>query len=205
MGTQPDKRGNPLGYLGLGMVLAATVLSPTGFCGLPLLFLVPCGFGGLIICGISLTWRPYWPGAVGLTIGTFCVLGWVYFFWSAFATVQSAAAAFGLTVDQHTHMLMSAQMLAETAEAQRSPTGSPATSVVITGPATPHQTDPWGNPYRYLLVNTPRGYTFLSDGPDGLAGTADDVDILTIQFGGTFPLPPPPPPPPALPASNPPR
>jgi hypothetical protein len=202
MHIRPANRRNVLGYVGLGMVLVATVFSPTGFCGLPLLFLVPCGFGGLIICGISLAWAPRWPGAAGLSIGTLCILGWVYLFWSAFAATNSAAAAFGLTVGQHTQMLMSARALAETAEAQRSPTGNPAPAVVITALPPALQTDPWGRPYRYLLVSTPRGYTFISDGPDGLAGTADDIDILTIQYGGMFPLPAPPAP--SMPTGDPP-
>jgi general secretion pathway protein G len=37
--------------------------------------------------------------------------------------------------------------------------------------------DPWGNPYVYTApgVNNPDGYDLSSNGPDGRAGTADDI------------------------------
>ena len=35
--------------------------------------------------------------------------------------------------------------------------------------------DPWGNPYRYKLLKRGKRYELRSDGPDGEAGTDDDV------------------------------
>ena len=35
--------------------------------------------------------------------------------------------------------------------------------------------DPWHNPYRY--EGNERSYTLASDGPDGRAGTPDDVTL----------------------------
>jgi len=42
--------------------------------------------------------------------------------------------------------------------------------------------DPWGHPYTYDYPgrNTPTGYDLRSGGPDGQAGTADDIVNATI-------------------------
>jgi general secretion pathway protein G len=37
--------------------------------------------------------------------------------------------------------------------------------------------DPWGHPYRYILVAEEPGYDVISDGQDGKAGTPDDVSL----------------------------
>jgi hypothetical protein len=84
---------------------------------------------------------------------------------------------------------MAALMLAETVESQRLPDGSPPASPDLSTLSTTETIDPWGNAYRYTLVPTPRGYTFMSDGPDRTQATPDDVDIFTIQHDGMFPLP----------------
>jgi general secretion pathway protein G len=45
----------------------------------------------------------------------------------------------------------------------------------------PALADPWGNQYRYNVQGAGRSqmYTISSDGPDQVAGTADD---LSVQF-----------------------
>ncbi len=53
--------------------------------------------------------------------------------------------------------------------------------------------DPWKTPYRYVYSN--RSYTLFSAGPDGLAGTPDDLAPLLFS-----PTNPPPNPPPETPA-----
>lgn len=37
--------------------------------------------------------------------------------------------------------------------------------------------DPWGNPYRYVYtrLDQPTGFVVYSTGPDGIAGTSDDI------------------------------
>lgn len=181
---------NITGIVGLSMVFAATILSPTGFLGITLCLLVPLGFGGLAVCAVSLAWKPRWPGVAGLTIGTLCVAGWAVFFLTIFNTVNTSAARLGMSVGQHTTMLMSAQSLVERAERSRVPDGRPPVSFDFTTVPLEDQSDPWGRPYRYTLAPTSRGYTFHSNGPDGQPDTADDIDLLTIQAQGTFPLPP---------------
>lgn len=181
---------NIVGVVGLCAVAIATVLSPTGFLGITLCALVPLGFIGLALCGISLGWKPRWPGVVGLVVGILCLLFWTGFFGLAFLQVQDNASRHGLGVAQHTHMMMSAMALTEAAESQRLPDGSPPATVAMPAWATDHAADPWGRPYRYTLKTDERGFTFISDGPDGAAGTADDIDILKIQPGNMFDLPP---------------
>jgi len=68
--------------------------------------------------------------------------------------------------------------------------GAPSATVDLTSLPNTYLNDPWGTPYRYVLNSTPRGFTFMSDGPDRASGTPDDLDILTVQLGGMFPLPP---------------
>lgn len=181
---------NITGIIGLSMVVAATILSPTGFLGMTLCLLVPLGFGGLVVCAVSLAWRPRWPGIVGLIIGLLCVGGWAVFFLTIFNSVNTSAARLGMSVGQHTTMLMSAQSLVERAERLRLPDGSPPASFDFAAVPLEDQNDPWGKPYRYALAATSRGYTFLSDGPDGVTNSADDIDLFTIQTDGTFALPP---------------
>jgi hypothetical protein len=202
MTRYPAEPRNIPGVVGLCLVLLAAVLSPTGFLVITLPFLVLLGFGGLVVCGISLARRPRWPGVVGLTVGTLCIAAWVGFFSLVYMHVQRNAAALGLNIGQHGQMCMSAMALVETAEAQRTPTGAAAQRVEIAGAVAAYGNDPWGRAYRYVLVNTPRGYTFMSDGPDGVGNTADDIDILTIQRDGLFMLPPPPGPPATTPATG---
>lgn len=181
---------NVAGIVGLSMVSIATILSPTGFLGITLPFLALLGFGGLVVCGVSLVSRPRWPGLAGLVIGIACVAGWVWFFWWAYLQARKPADALGISMVQHARMGMSAMGLAEKAEAQRAPTGAPAANVDLSGLGAEYRNDPWGRPYRYTITNTPRGFTFVSDGADGVTGTPDDIDVFTIQYPGTFELPP---------------
>lgn len=181
---------NVWGIVGLSMVCAATVLSPTGFLVMPLCLLVPLGFGGLVVCAISLVWKPRWMGAVGLVVGTLCITGWTLFFYAVFSAVNTISAGFGLSMGEHTTMAISAESLAQRAERLRLPDGSPAAAFDFNAVPLEDQDDPWGNPYRYVLVPTRRGYSFFSDGPDGLPDTPDDIDLFTLQTDGVFRLPP---------------
>ena len=187
--TAPKPAFNIPGLVGLGMVVLAAIFSPTGFCGLPLLFLVPMGFGGLIVCAVGVFFKPRWPAVTGLILGIATLIFWFGFFgWTA-RSVHNQAAQHGMTIVQHTGACMAAMMLADTVESQRRPDGTLPAVADLSTLTTTETIDPWGNAYRYTLVVTPRGYTFMSDGPDRTQGTADDVDIFTIQHDGMFPLP----------------
>ncbi len=187
---RPVRPRNVCGIVGLCMVAAATILSPTGFLGITLCLLVPLGFGGLAVCAISLAWKPRWPGIAGLIIGLLCVGAWIIFFLTISRMVNADAARFGMTIGQHTRMSMTAISLVERVEQRRLPSGAPPPSFDLATVPLDDQHDPWGAPYRYALASTLRGYTFLSNGPDGQPDTGDDIDLLTIQSRDTFPLPP---------------
>ncbi len=187
--TTPKPSVNIPGMVGLLMVALAAIFSPTGFCGLPLLILIPMGFGGLIVCAVGVFFKPRWPAVTGLILGVATLIFWAAVFGLPMLSMRKHAAKSGMTIVQHMSASMAAMGLAETVESQRLADGSPP-AVADLSTLTPTETiDPWGNAYRYTFVSTPRGYTFMSDGADRTQGTADDVDIFTIQHKGTFPLP----------------
>ena len=41
-------------------------------------------------------------------------------------------------------------------------------------------TDPWGNPYRYVIVEDDPGFDVISSGSDGIMGTHDDLALSRI-------------------------
>ena len=43
--------------------------------------------------------------------------------------------------------------------------------------------NPWGNSYRYVVIEEDPGYDIISDGPDGVADTEDDVEFLSTVKG----------------------
>lgn len=187
---QPTQRVNASGLVGLCLVVTGTILSPTGVLGLALPCLFALGFGGMAACAASLARKPRWFGVVGLIIGSLCIAFWIAVFVISFAVVHFTAANLRLGVGEHAQIGMSAVALTGVTETQRSPSGAPPASPVLAAVPGDLLVDPWGRPYRYVLTTTPRGFSFLSDGPDRVAGTADDLDILTIQRNGMFPLPP---------------
>lgn len=187
----PARRMNTLGIVGLCMVVAGTILSPSGFLGLTLPVIALLGFGGMAACLASLAWRPRWPGVTGLTLGVLCIGFWSIFFLWGFLSVRAVAAANGLGVADHAQASMSAMVLVETVEAQRTIAGAPPAMADLSKVDPRFLIDPWGRPYRYQLTGTARGFAFMSDGADGIAGSGDDIDILTLeQPMGAFELPP---------------
>lgn len=184
------RRRNTTGIVGLCMVVAAAVLSPTGFLGLTLCLLVPLGFGGLIVCAVGLAWKPRWPAIAGLAVGLACIGFWLAFFSWVVLSTRGTAASHGMTISEHAQMLMAAHGLSDRAERARAADGSPAPTFDMSATLPEEQTDPWGSTYRYMLVPTDRGYTFFSDGPDRTPATADDIDIFTIQTGRGASTPP---------------
>ncbi len=43
------------------------------------------------------------------------------------------------------------------------------------------RTDPWGNPYRYVIVEDEPGFDVISAGSDGIMGTGDDLKLSRID------------------------
>lgn len=186
--TSPPSK---LGLIGLGMVVLGTILSPTGMFGITLPIIAILGFGGMILCAVSLGKRPRWPGVSGLVVGVLCCAFWVGWLVWGFVFVWTGGTNQGLAAGTFLQVSTSAILLTERAESQRQPSGAPAATIDLSALPPTNLVDPWGRPYRYMLVDTPRGFTFVSDGADGIAGSADDIDILTLKRPfDVFELPP---------------
>jgi hypothetical protein len=191
---------NLVGLIGMIAVILATIGSPTGFLVVTLFVLVPLGFGGLALSFVGCFFKPRWYGIVGVTVGLLCLLFWGGLYFGVMWYGNAQAGKRGLTMGQWAQTSMSCTGLVWHVEAARTPAGAPpATFDVTTVPD--DCKDPWGRLYRYTLTPVtaanPYGYTFMSDGPDGIAETTDDLDLISIHpADGTFGLPTPPKPPP---------
>ncbi|MFT3686778.1 MAG: hypothetical protein QM783_17965 [Phycisphaerales bacterium] len=204
----PPSKVNAVGLVGLILCGVTAFASPTGIAGVTLCVLIPMGLAGLLLSLIGCFFKPRWYGIAGLLMGLGCILFWGAFFGYIMWAATRAAASRGLTPTQWAQTSMSCMTLVDEVEAIRASTGSlPQTFTSAAPPA--EVTDPWGHAYRYTLTpvtaTNPYGYTFISDGQDGIAGTSDDLDLIaTHPTDGTMQLPSPPvPPAPVLPPSPP--
>lgn len=207
---EPDfKQRNTLGIISLIMVGVAAVCTPTGVCGIPLVILVLVGLIGAFLGLISLFKAPRWPGLASIGLFIVCLIIWIAMAIAFIVAVSRLAHRMvteynreldrtqarmqqrdnppdrpAPTADHIATLSSAAAALSAAAESQRNPDGSAATFVNLSEPAgvpQEHQNDPWGTPYRYRLVDSSRGYTFVSNGPDGIADNADDIDLFDLS------------------------
>jgi len=199
---------NTLGNVALTLVIIAAVFTPTGICGLPLVILIPLGLLGGLLGLISLYKAPRWPGVVSILLLIVCKFIWIATIIGIIAFVSKVGQRIKHeinreldrtqermnrgddsqqrpppTPDHIATLSAAASALSNAVEAQRHPDGSAPTLVNLSesaGVQTKHQIDPWGHAYRYRLNATSRGYTFISDGPDGAEGTPDDIDLFDL-------------------------
>ncbi|MFT3686776.1 MAG: DUF3185 family protein [Phycisphaerales bacterium] len=176
-------------FNGSGLLTSFTCLF---FLGIPLLFV------GTILSIVGCFIKPRILAVIGLIIGllAFLVLGALLGVgaWQHFNTRNAR----GLTPLQVDRIAESCSALTTEVEKIRSTTGN--LPVVFNIGAFPEAgVDPWNHWYRYIAVPVtranPYGYTFISDGPDGIANTPDDLDIIAIHPADDedHPLPAPPP------------
>lgn len=175
-----------VGPVGLGMVVVATVGSPACFLlPCPLLLLVPVGLIGLLVCLVGLLFRPRWCGAVGLLIGTLCLAAWTGFFWTAFAPAIAGMRQYNLTAGEYVILLMRSQAAVELIELRRKSDGTPPASLAKAGVTGDDLVDAWNRPLRYVInPATARGYELITIGKDGIPGTQDDIDLISIPRNG---------------------
>ncbi|MCC6907422.1 MAG: type II secretion system protein GspG [Phycisphaerales bacterium] len=161
-----------VGSVGLGMVVVATVGSPACFLlPCPLLLLVPV--------------RPRWCGAVGLLIGTLCLAAWTSFFWTAFAPALAGMRQYNLTAGEYVILLMRSQGAVELIELRRKSDGTPPASLAKAGVTGENLVDAWNRPLRYVINPAKaRGYELVTIGKDGIPGTQDDIDLISIPRNG---------------------
>jgi hypothetical protein len=203
-----SKPRNTLGTIALVTLVVVTLLTPIGICGVPLLVLIPIGLLGGLLALISLFKAPRWPGLTALLLLIICIILWVFtaiglvVFGSKLAEQikkqinreldrtqarmnqrDNSPSGPPPTPDQIAALSAASSALAAAAEAQRKPDGSAPTFINLSagaGVAPQHQVDPWGFPYKYHLSDSSRGYTFRSNGPDGIADTQDDIDLFDL-------------------------
>ncbi len=171
-----------VGPIGLVMVAVATVGSPA--CAIlpcPLLLLVPIGLIGLLVSFVGLFYRPRWCGAVGLIVGILCLAYWIGLFWLAIGPSLKQMRQYNISLNEHTTLLMRSQAAAEMIELRRRSDGTPPASLAAAGVTGENLVDPWNRPFRYVIdPATPRGYQLITDGKDGLPGTEDDIDLISL-------------------------
>lgn len=208
-GIAPSRKPrNTLGTIAMVTLIVVTILTPIGICGVPLLVLIPVGLLGGVLALISLFKSPRWPGLTALLLLIICIVMW--FLTAIGLVVFGGKLAEQIkkeinreldrtqarmserdnlpsgpspTPDQIAALSAASSALAAAAEAQRNPDGSAATLVNLSagaGVQPQHQVDPWGFPYKYYLTDSSRGYTFRSNGPDGIADTQDDIDLFDL-------------------------
>ncbi len=141
---------------------------------------------GLIFSLIGMGKEPRGLAVAGLVLnilGTLLLLAWallplfgVVLFAGLFATLLAAVGAAGFV------MVGDATLIQESAESYERANGSWPTSIDQLGLDSTVTTDVWGNEYR--LEALPEGGVALwSNGPDGVADTGDDIQLLPEDQG----------------------
>ncbi len=158
----------------VGLVSGGHLLSPIGLI-LSLVALRREGGRGWAIAGIIL-------GFLGLC-------GWLIAFVVAGAAILAAlgigaaAVAFAMSEPEKIELTADVGVMTAAIEAHREVTGALPADLDALDLGAPFLTDPWGNPYRYILLPDRAGYKIMTNGPDGALDTADDVnarDLLEI-------------------------
>ncbi len=158
----------------VGLVSGGHLLSPIGLI-LSLVALRREGGRGWAIAGIIL-------GFLGLC-------GWLIAFVVAgaailtFLGIGAAVVAFALSEPERIELTADVGLMTAAIEAHRDVTGALPADLDALDLGAPFLTDPWGNPYRYILLPDRAGYKIMTNGPDGALDTADDVnarDLLEI-------------------------
>jgi hypothetical protein len=140
--------------------------------------LLSCGlFGpiGLLLSAIGMSRPPRGFAIAGLILGlagSLWLLVAMFVFGGVLTMAAAALAAIGLQIGPRQEMLA----LSRAIERHERLTGTlPADLSVLPGLAGDDLTDPWNRPYRYVVGPGMRQYELRSLGPDGVAGTADDI------------------------------
>ncbi|MCH8343791.1 MAG: DUF4190 domain-containing protein [Planctomycetes bacterium] len=158
----------------VGLVSGGHLLSPIGLI-LSLVALKREGGRGWAIAGIIL-------GGLG-------ICGWLIAFLIfgvallAAVGIGAAAVAFAMSEPEKIELTADVGVMTAAIEAHRDVTGALPADLDALDLGAPFLTDPWGNPYRYILLPDRAGYKIMTNGPDGALDTADDVnarDLLEI-------------------------
>lgn len=147
---------------------------------------------GLIISLIALG-KPYGRGWAigGIVVGLLGTCMGVAVIALAGATIMVAitiavagVGLFALAATQGENIEVSADMLsiADGAVIYKDDNGSLPADLDALDLDTPTLTDPWGNPYRYILIEREPGFEITSTGADGQPATSDDVRLSELDM-----------------------
>jgi hypothetical protein len=174
----PAQAGNGLGVAGF-FIAAIGILIPTGIVALLGLLVslvalgkAPRGFAGMGVL-IGLIGTAVWMAITGVAIvGALAIgVGAVLFGSVAFVLMQPEIIE------------VSADMVNVTIAAYEyeDKHGSMPDGLDSLGLSVSATTDPWGNPYRYVITEDDLGFDVISSGSDGIMGTDDDLALSQMD------------------------
>ncbi len=174
----PVRESNGLGVAGFFIALIGLVI-PTGIVALL----------GLLISLVALGKAPRGFAGMGVVVGLFGTVVWMAltgaFILGAAAIGMVAlivgAGLFILTqpelIEVTSDMINTSLVLVEYQEDQ----GKLPANLAVLGLGISTSTDPWGNAYRYSLVEDEPGFDLISNGGDGIPETDDDISLSRID------------------------
>lgn len=174
-GYAPVRTSNTLGVVGfvcalLGLLTGGHILSPVG----------------LILSLVALGSRPRGFAIWGVVLGFLGTCGWllvlgVLLVAAAGIAVAGVGVFFFSQADriELTTDMAKIAMVAEDYKHENRGVPPADLSVLTLQPAT--LMDPWGHAYHYELVEGDPGFDIVSDGPDGKAGSDDDVRLTNLE------------------------
>lgn len=139
---------------------------------------------GLIVSLVALG-KPHgkgwaWSGVIVGLLGT-CAGLIIFLIFGALILAALGLAIALSNVEQTEITLDMGVITAHTAKYEDDNGVLPANLELLKLPAS-NKTDPWGNPYRYLLDDTTElGFELISDGQDGKTGSSDDIYLSKLD------------------------
>ncbi len=170
----PAQGGNGLGVAGF-FIAAIGILIPTGIVALLGLLVslvalgkAPRGFAGMGVL-VGLIGTAVWMAITGVAIvGALAIaVGAVLFGSAAFVLMQPEIIE---TSSDMVNVMIAAYEYEDKHGGMPEELDSLGLSVSTT-------TDPWGNPYRYVITDDELGFDVISSGSDGIMGTDDDMAL----------------------------
>lgn len=123
----------------------------------------------------------------GIIIGVLGICGWLIAFLvvgtamlAALGIGAAAAVAFAMSEPEKIELTADVGVMTAAIEAHRDVTGALPADLDALDLGAPFLTDPWGNPYRYILVPDRAGYKIMTNGPDGEPDTVDDANVRDL-------------------------
>ena len=174
-GYAPIRTSNTLGVVGfvcalLGLLSGGHLLSPIG----------------LILSLVALGNRPRGFAIWGVILGFLGTCGWMLvvgllILAAAGMAVAGAGVFFFSQADRIELTTDMAKIAMKAEDYKRENRGIPPADLAVLGLQSATLMDPWGHNYHYELVEGDPGFDIISDGPDGKAGTEDDVRLNNLE------------------------